>query len=333
MKRLYIIGNGFDIHHNIPTRYTDFRKWLRVKDFEAYEWMIELYGVDDEDSEGNISNEIWTWWSYFESHLVDFEVYEDIIEIASENQINYGADDFSEGDRYNGAVEAEMKFEDLMSRVLSYFDEWVDSIDVEKSCDKLKIDQDADFLTFNYTRTLECVYNIPSERVHHIHGEAGMGNYILGHGKSYKDIEDEIRSNEPVPDTDSPEELNEWYSDNYDEAYENTVGATASKLGEYKKDVERIMADNFHLFHSMKNLKEVSIIGYSFSSIDNPYLSYIIKQVSNKNDLKFEVFCYSETDKNNANDFFKSNGIMEEQYLPFLSLNDYLQAIQLTIDL
>ena len=25
---LYIIGNGFDIHHGIPSRYTDFYYWL-----------------------------------------------------------------------------------------------------------------------------------------------------------------------------------------------------------------------------------------------------------------------------------------------------------------
>lgn len=332
MQHLYFIGNGFDIHHNLPTRYTDFRKWLRKKDFEAYEWMRELYGVDDEDSHGNISDETWKWWSYFESHLVDFEVYDEILEIANENQVNYGADDFSEGDRYSGAIEAETKFENLMSRVLSYFDEWVDSIDVEKSCNKIKIDREADFLTFNYTRTLERVYNIPSKRVHHIHGEAGKGNYVLGHGKSYHDIEEEIRSNEPIPDAGTPEEMEEWYSSNYDEAYENTVGSTVSTLSNYKKDVGKIIEDNFGIFHEMKDVEVITIMGYSFSTIDNPYLSYIIDHASNKENLKFEVYCYSKTDKDNAQEFFKSNGIREDQYLPFMSYNDILVAKQLTFD-
>lgn len=333
MKHLYFIGNGFDIHHNLPTRYTDFREWLREKDFEAYEWMITLYDVDDEDENGDISDETWTWWSYFESHLVDFEVYDEIVAIANDNQINYGADDFSDGDRYRGAIEAEAEFEKLMSRVLGYFDEWVDSIDIEQSCNKIKLDRDADFLTFNYTRTMELVYNIPAERVHHIHGEAGKGNYILGHGKSYQDIEDEIRSNEPIPDAGTPEEMEEWYSSNYDEVYENTVGSTASTLRNYKKDVKKIIEDNFGIFYEMRDVEVITIMGYSFSPIDNPYLSYIIDHASNKEGLKFEVFCYSETDKKNAKDFFQNKAIAKEQYLPYLSFFDILEARQLTLDL
>lgn len=332
MKHLYFIGNGFDIHHELPTRYTDFRKWLREKDFETYEWMIELYGVDDEDLDGSISDETWTWWSYFESHLVDFEVYDEIVNIAEDNPINYASDDFREGDRYSGAVEAEVKFEELMSRVLKYFDEWVDSIDVDLASNRLKLDRDADYLTFNYTRTLECIYNIPSARVHHIHGEAGTGNYILGHGKSYHDIEIEIRANEPEPDTDDPEEMEEWYANSYDEVYENTVGATASKLSEYKKDVDKIIGENFELFLNMIDVEVISIMGYSFSPIDNSYLSYIINHATNKNELRFEVFCYSETDRNNAREFFYSHGIAEEQYLPYMSLYEILEAKQLTLD-
>ena len=28
MKHLYIIGNGFDLHHEIPSGYLDFHNWL-----------------------------------------------------------------------------------------------------------------------------------------------------------------------------------------------------------------------------------------------------------------------------------------------------------------
>lgn len=333
MKHLYFIGNGFDIHHKLPTRYTDFRKWLRKKDFEAYEWMIALYGVDDEDENGNISEETCTWWSYFESHLVDFDVYDEIVAFANDNQINYGADDFSDGDRYRGSIEAETKFENLMSRVLGYFDEWVDSIDVEQSSNKIKLDRAADFLTFNYTQTLELVYNIPSNKVHHIHGEVGKGSYILGHGKSYHDIEEEIRSNEQVPDAGTQEEIEEWNNNAYDEVYENTVESTVTTLSNYKKDVGRIIENNIELFCEMRDVEVITIMGYSFSPIDNPYLSYIIDHASNKENLKFEVFCFSETDKNNAKDFFQNKSIAEEQYLPYLSLFDILETSQLTLDL
>lgn len=28
MKKLYLIGNGFHIHHEIASKYSDFKKWL-----------------------------------------------------------------------------------------------------------------------------------------------------------------------------------------------------------------------------------------------------------------------------------------------------------------
>ena len=29
MKRLFIIGNGFDLNHGLPTRYTDFMNFMK----------------------------------------------------------------------------------------------------------------------------------------------------------------------------------------------------------------------------------------------------------------------------------------------------------------
>ena len=54
--KLYIIGNGFDIAHKLPTNYWDFRKYLEYVDygflnaFEIYQDVkivifVHLYGV------------------------------------------------------------------------------------------------------------------------------------------------------------------------------------------------------------------------------------------------------------------------------------------------
>ena len=53
-----------------------------------------------------------------------------------------------------------------------------------------KIEQnDSVFFTFNYTKTLENLYNIPSSNIIHIHGcVEDNEDFILGHGKSYEDI-------------------------------------------------------------------------------------------------------------------------------------------------
>ena len=35
MKRLFVIGNGFEIHHDLPTRYKNFRDYVKNLNFEV----------------------------------------------------------------------------------------------------------------------------------------------------------------------------------------------------------------------------------------------------------------------------------------------------------
>ena len=308
MKHLYFIGNGFDLHHDFKTRYTDFRDWLKGYNREAYENILNLYGVKDDKS-----NETWDWWSYFEVHLVDMDVYEDILDIVKENQIDYGAENFHEADRYDGAVEAEMKFEATMNVVLASFGEWIDSLGKLKSQKEVDLDKNADFITFNYTLTLEEQYEIAKEMVHHFHGKLGEDKYILGHGRTYRDIRDKIKENEEKPIGVAEEELHDWYADQWDEAYENTVNATASKFASYKKNVEMVISENEELYKKMGDLEKITIFGFSFSTIDNPYISEAIKRAKNKDTLEFVVTWHSATDLKNIDNFFTKEGIKQSQ--------------------
>lgn len=43
MKRLFIIGNGFDIAHNLPTKYADFKKFLEKTDIKLFNKIFEIY--------------------------------------------------------------------------------------------------------------------------------------------------------------------------------------------------------------------------------------------------------------------------------------------------
>ncbi len=78
--------------------------------------------------------------------------------------------------------------------IQEYFSEWVDSIDISKA--KAKNDfnnllQVGDqFLTFNYTDTLQAVYDVDDRDVCHIHGRQ-MEEIFFGHGndKDYSEID------------------------------------------------------------------------------------------------------------------------------------------------
>lgn len=58
MKRLFIIGNGFDRAHNLPTSYWDFRKYIltRYPDAESYYFIPESTLMPKENE--SITNQI-----------------------------------------------------------------------------------------------------------------------------------------------------------------------------------------------------------------------------------------------------------------------------------
>lgn len=43
IKKLYIIGNGFEIHHGIPSRYSNYRDWLEDNNPDLLERLRNYY--------------------------------------------------------------------------------------------------------------------------------------------------------------------------------------------------------------------------------------------------------------------------------------------------
>ena len=63
MKHLYIIGNGFDCHHYIPSSYKHYMTWLICHYPELYDEVARTFKDADED----------TWWADFEHRLADVD--------------------------------------------------------------------------------------------------------------------------------------------------------------------------------------------------------------------------------------------------------------------
>ena len=103
--KLYIIGNGFDCFHNLPTTYEDFRKYLKEKDEVVYALVNEVYNILNEKSEPNIligSNEdsyskllIWT---DFETALGNMD--EEYLWEYAYNYINTHYDNWTDDDNH-----------------------------------------------------------------------------------------------------------------------------------------------------------------------------------------------------------------------------------------
>ena len=78
---LYIIGNGFDLHHKIPSSYWDFGQYLKVKDSETYELIDQFIGIDQ------------SFWEEFECRLARLDS-DRLLDDMSQFLISYGADDW-----------------------------------------------------------------------------------------------------------------------------------------------------------------------------------------------------------------------------------------------
>lgn len=312
MKRLYIIGNGFDLYHDIPSGYADYRNWLESHHMDILSSISNFFEVLESENE----------WNDFEKNLGEKDILEYSKNVARESWPDFSSDEFRDRDYHASEINAEVETEDICQKVTSTFGEWIDSLPEGSASKKIHIQRkDSFFINFNYTRTLENLYKIPSKQILHIHGEQGKDNYVLGHGKSYQDFIDDVNDSIPAPPDNMPiEEYEKWYSGQTDMFVEQAVHATANILADMQKDCKGIIEQNAPLFKQFKNLQEIYIFGFSFSEIDIPYLNAIASEI-NMTNVRWTVSCFRLRDKKRASDFFSRHAIPKTN-VNFIKLED-----------
>lgn len=306
MKHLYIIGNGFDIHHNINSTYRDFRDWLEEKYPRVLEDIEDVYGYCDTD-----------WWADFENNLASLDAVEFSSNIASENQ----PDLLSEHcDRTwdDAQIEVESQLKAIYAEMREHFHEWITQLNKPHDDKRIKIEQDDSmFFTFNYTKTLEDMYNIPAANIKHIHGCVNDNeDFILGHGKSYDDIAKiNSRSEIPTPsDNLTDEEIEQLYEEQADmaEQYHEQQAKEAAIAGiaSQQKPVQSIIGKNKAFFDSLKGVHDIHIYGFSFSKIDMPYLEAIINVVGTEK-TNWEISDYEGEKRIQIEEFISDHKIKD----------------------
>ena len=290
MKRLFIIGNGFDRAHNLPTSYWDFRKYIltRYPDAESYYFIPEstlMPKGDEEYDEAEVAGYIVNiidscrdgWWSELEAYLGD-DVYETFLEDLPSVNIE---DEDCFHDVYTN--------EDLSEHILNtfvgvndLFVDWVknglgdiDFYGIKKPEIEAMIDSNAFFLSFNYTKTLELGYGINENQVCHIHGsvESLPNEIIMGHG-----------NDEPVTEH------------SYSIGTEASFGKLKRKL---RKDTVGIIHKNEKFFWQLSDVQEIYSYGFSFSEVDMVY----IKEICNYLDPASVTWFINSYDSDNNPEF------------------------------
>lgn len=325
MKHLYIIGNGFDLHHRINSSYRDFYQYLEEYHQELLGELNELFAGCDAE-----------WWSDFENNWGKLNIYSVAGEIAYENKPDLFSDHCDR--TWNDAeIEVNMKLEGLFNSIIEIFHEWI--LQLNKPTPELILDihtQDSLFLTFNYTKTLENLYGIHPKQILHIHGfvddlEVGRSeNFILGHGKNRTDIIALNDDEEPnIPDGLSDEELQnclEEYANRVEFHEQLARDAAVDQLQRLRKPVQEILGSNLDFFNSIDDIENVHVYGFSFSPIDEPYMAKIAEKLSN---VKWEISDYKNANAHKITDFLTKYHIHNAS---IISLQDILNTRQLKLN-
>ncbi len=233
---LYIIGNGFDIHHGLDTSYFSFCNVCKRQNYQLWNLLSLIYGED-------IENDI--WWCEFEKML---------------SKINYA----NIVQSYNGEAIGSLQVQNLLTGKLRIlFGKWLKDMKKSVSCDfSLDIDPNALFFTFNYTLVLERHYHVRKENVWHIHGsEKNIDEIVIGHDANEDDLLQDYQKQKSEGLL-----IREDVADN--------IRSMTVKGAKRVKDRISLCEDEFHKLYS--NIKHFFVMGFSFNDIDLPYIAKII---------------------------------------------------------
>lgn len=305
MSHLYVIGNGFDLHHNMKTQYTDFRNWLEAEDEPALNTIMELFG------EGDVE-----WWKDFEKNLANAITSDIVQNELIEHYPDFGSEDFSDADWYAAEYAVENVLSDAYDEIRDAFNQWVEQIEKGDENRKIRIEtEDAIFLTFNYTATLEDLYGIDENKILHIHGKACTGDeLVLGHGAS----EDEI---EQIVERENPED-----EEGDDLVVQQAKFAAIHGVYNQRKKVSEIINKYEDWFTALEDVTTIHFYGHSFCDVDIPYFEKTLSVV-NRDNITIEVSDYENENREAIVAFMQNHGVRPDQY-SIIDLEDIIEHVE-----
>lgn len=298
LKRLFVIGNGFDIAHGLNTDYKAFLEQLSSEHSSFYNAVCQYISED-------------VLWSNFEEALGYLD-YEQLQDDNSCYYLDYGDDNWrdSANHDYQYMIGEYLSF---ASNIPRFFLEWINQIDTDVSpiVSPSILNRNCLFLNFNYTDTLEQVYDIPTTQILYIHGKASRGdNIIVGHHDAA------LFQEKATPAFNSAEE-HEMYMDSLDEDF-RLQEAREIIRGYFRKtykDTASIIQQNKNFFNALQPTDEIYILGHSLSPIDFDYFIEIARSVLPS--CKWYISYYSQEDFCQAQNFVNKLRLQNCQLITF----------------
>lgn len=284
MGFLFIIGNGFDIAHGIPTKYSDFRKFIISKYPDALEYRDEVIHLEDcediyvdefaaEILLSTMDKVCGENWNNFEEALAQIDFSNKLPRFV------YEEDETDEEDR-NKAKNYLLYMDMLTSAFIKcsnlwqdFFRLWVKGVEQEIETEKFEINPalkelmskpDSQFFTFNYTKTLQILYG--AKKVIHIHNRCGQ-KLIFGHGE--KDV--------MYGELGGKSQIRSSFLDDMVMAFKKDTVTPMKKYNSFFKRLD-------------SSVDKIYSYGFSYSKIDSIYIKEIIKRISPKATWYFTEF-------------------------------------------
>ena len=292
MKKLFIIGNGFDCYAHrykngepMKTKYSDFRDYIvaQYPDVKFKHGVPEValtydhhdYDYDEDEIIGYIiqvlDNCQGEKWSTLEEAIGT-----DIFSVFSYEFLDVDIDEEKDNEIFrliNANQSISIDIENAFCKLKELFEEWVSKSlgTIDYSCIEKKnsfeeilvgnpdVDKNDDierlYLTFNYTETLEKVYRIDGKKVTHIHGKVGKEIYF-GHGNT-----------RPL------DSIGAWGAEDSLESIRKY----------FLKDTNSAIITNGKFFSKLRDVTEIYSYGFSFSEVDMVYINEICKNIIPQN--------------------------------------------------
>lgn len=273
-ETLYIMGNGFDIAHNIESSYCDYRQWLLDNGHNQLVADIEEMFYKGKETSFLDKNKLQAiLWKDFENAL-------GVLNAGTAYNLLEG----TFGDVVNDVVQqniAEEYVSKIIEEVNSTMSEWTKSINTSNARRRMLLDEESKYLTFNYTLTLEETYRISPNQICHIHGKVNDERVVVGCATDVN--------------------RDDWGVSLEDRIYKKRINKVFSQ---FNKQTDDIMIQNSDFFDSLKSIRYIVVIGHSLSDIDKPYFARVLQKVNKY--AQWLISAYCDSDKVNAKYFIEN---------------------------
>lgn len=269
---LYLIGNGFDISHGLNTAYDDFGRWLVSRHSADAFLLREFLPTNKKDM----------LWSSFEEALGKFE-----LDKVKDNDLqNLFVITYIDDNREQVAAQ-DIADPNIFERLGKHFSDWARDINtgLNKICPKCEFPDGSLFLTFNYTDTLEFVYNVNEDCVKHLNGRAATDkSVVIGHNRKVNPFE--------------------AYTGNAGNIRkENNGFLQLSEYADLRKDGHKQVEKAFVNFpkDELRTIKDVIVLGHSYGRVDDSYFQSVISYLPDN--ITWHLGYHTANDEKHLNAF------------------------------